>query len=223
MGAYVGWMRAGGLAGVIFAGLVLVATFVPGRPPAAAASGNAILNYLSVQHDALLATYYLGGAFATAFAALFFGTLTALLWERGADRPGVLAAFGAIVITGALATVNSVMTASVMALGSVDLSEQGAKTLWVLSNSAELQLGLMAGVSLGLFGWVMMRMAGGWKWVGVLGLLALGVAVASYILHWAGLSGGAYALVGLGVLLVFLLWSAATGLVMLMAEATPVA
>jgi hypothetical protein len=137
------------------------------------------------------------------------------------DRAGVLAAFGAIVITGAMATVASALMAGPLAVMGGSLSEGQAQLLWTMSATGNLAVGVMAGGALGIFGWVMMRMKGMWKVSGWLGLLAFVVAAANLGMTWAGQSGGQYALLGLGTLLVFLLWSAATGLVMLSVKGLP--
>ena len=221
MGGKLGWMRVGGFGGVVFAILVVVSVFVPSQPPASDASGQNVLNYLNAHHGALVTSYFLGGAMATAFAALFFGVLATLLWERGVDRPGVTAAFGAIVITGAMATAASALVAGLMAMGVADMSEAQARLLWVVNANGNLAVSVMGGAALGLFGLVMMRMKGAWKWAGWLGLLAALMAAANLVATWADQESGLWAVFGLATLLVFLLWSAVVGVVMVSAKDLP--
>jgi hypothetical protein len=96
--------RLGGLAGILFAIIALVALFLPGSPPKAD-EVDKIAPFFTDKRGSILASNYLLGL-AFAFFLLFLGALRAHLGaaDRGGTRPGSAAlAGGAVAVARVLA------------------------------------------------------------------------------------------------------------------------
>lgn len=210
-----GWRRIGGLAGVVFAVLVLVGVLLAPVAPSIQASGDEILLYLHSNQEAVTTGYYMG-VLAVVFGVLFFGVLTATLLNNGVDETGALVALGAIILTGAVVVMQAAVVGGPLVTTGGSLDADDAAALWGAMQTSFMVVALLAGVSGGLFGWVLVRMQGTlWKIAGALGLVALLAGAVNFLMSWAQVDSDISHVVAWGT---FLFWSAITGVVMLVAK-----
>ncbi len=202
------WERAAAASGLVFVVLLVVASFLPGTgPPKADDSITKVLAYFTAHRGAVLWGGYLGGL-ALVFALWFLGILRTFLmrFEGGTGRLSAVA-FGAGLVTGAMATVGG-LTASALAFkvagsGNHDV----ARALFDVSSLVGGSASFGIAVWIGATSVVVVRTGALPKWFGQAGLVialfelvaGMSVAVDSGPLA----TGGAIGFIGF---LLFLLW-----------------
>lgn len=214
------WQRVAGASGIVFAVLILVVAFVLApNPPPSTASGKDVVGFVNAHRDGLGVANYLG-ALATLFFLTFAAGLRSRLVRAESDR-GQLAnvSFGAAIVLAALllATASAEVAITERALENGDVS---VATLYVLSASAGALFffpiaGMIAAASAS--GMTSRTLPPWLCWLGAIVVVIELLAGAA-----SAVRSGALALdgvVGNVALPVFLVWTLATSIVLLVRRA----
>lgn len=206
--------RVGAVSGIVFVVLTVIATFIPSAPPKASDSVEKITAYFTDHRGALLSAGYINGL-ASLPALLFIATLyTVLRQAEGAPGRIAIASFAGAILTGALATANTVIL-STLAFTGRDTDGPVVRGLFNLFQVVSLIISFPVFVWLLAASFLMLTMPGAYRWVAWLGLLG---CVVSLLAGASVARSGFFALGGfLGLLgfIVFALWVLATSIVML--------
>jgi hypothetical protein len=207
--------RIGGIGGIVFVVLVIVATFIAPMPPKVSDSAEKITAYFADHRGVILLSGYLGGL-ALIPAVLFIAALYALLRDTEGMSGGLaLASFASALITGVFATMPSVLT-SALAFTGRDADAATMRGIYNLDQIAGTFIWFPLVAWLLFASLVMMRMGSGFRWVGWLGILEAIVGLfsgASLARNGFFALGGILGLIGL---LIFAIWVLATSILMLM-------
>ncbi|GEM_PF-959473 len=207
--------RLGAIGGIVFVVLVVVSTFIAPGPPKASDPVEKITTYFTDHRSAILLSGYLG-SLALIPVIVFIAALYALLRDAEGLSGGLaLASFGSALITGVFATMTGVLN-SVLAFTGRDADAATIRGLYNLDQMAGTFIWFPLVAWLLFASLVMLRMAGGYRWVGWLGMLEAIVG----LLSGASLArSGFFALggiLGLIAFLIFAVWVLATSILMLM-------
>ena len=207
--------RLGGISGIIFIVLVIVSSFIAPGPPKASDPAEKITAYFTDHRGAILLSGYLGGL-AIIPAVVFIAALYTLLREAEGLSGGLaLASFGSALLTGVFATTSSLL-GSVLAFTGRDADAATMRGLYNLDQMFGTFIWFPLVAWLLFASLIMLRIAGGYRWVGYLGILE---AIVGLVGGASLARNGFFALggpMGLIAVLIFAVWVLATSILMLM-------
>jgi hypothetical protein len=210
-----GWIRFGGICGVVFGVLILISIFSAPNPPSSSASAKDVLDYMTANKDAVIISTSIGVPVASLFALWFIGTLAHVV--RGVD--GESRQLAMVGLAAGIATTGVVLAASTLwialAANAQDLGNSPVVKVFADARNIGFGTSTLAGsVFTGAMSLAMARGQGAWRGVGIYGIVAaafaLGVGLAGFATR------GRIGILGLFAILAFIIWLIATGIIVAM-------
>ena len=206
------WERLGGASGAIFAVLLLVGIIPGGVPPAFGTDSKGVVDYFTGHQAGLQATFFAGNVLPTVLGTLFSSVIFVSIWraERSARVGAVLGLIGAATIGAFAAALSIVWSILVYDAGRLGTSTALASVLYDGTVEAGAASIFIEGLVAFGFGMALARLSGGWRGLGlagiVIGLLNFAVGI---VMFAAEFKTGAFPLLGIGT---FVIWTVAVGI-----------